>query len=334
MDTRLITCNAHRCPQNWYGPTNNPKNLDIPPNGVEIFPFLCENGDVRFSFIFVSAMKRSAFTLIELLVVIAVIALLIAILIPAIGASREAARRNQCINRQRTLAIAMVDYNNGNNGLPGYLNQFGEMPVHSWVVSVFPMIGENQRYETLMKGLTPPEALASLPALLCPSDNPRDDGRLNYVVNCGPVASDGMDGGIVSAFILFKDRRAGLTAINKKVKIEEIPNGASNTVLLSERLDAGVWHAVDWAAPDELEVGAGSGIFTRSYDAVTNFGFLWLLPDSPIPDFYPRPSSKHPGTVITAYADGTAKPMNDDIDEHLYLKAVCVDSDKVRLLLP
>ena len=280
-------------------------------------------------------MKRSAFTLVELLVAITVIALLIAILIPAISLAREAARRGQCISRQRDLAIAMTVYNNDNNGLPGYLNQFGEtMPVHSWAVSLFPMVNENKRYEILLKGQTPPEILIPLPALICPSDNPRDNGRLNYVVNCGPMANDAADSNIVAALILFKDRRADLTSVNKKVKIEEIPNGTSNTILLSENVDAGTWYA-DWAAPDELETSTGSGIFTRNRAAVANLGFLWspqgnLSPNSSTRG--PRPSSRHPGTVIAAYADGTAKPMNDDVDIRDYLGAVCVDSDKARLL--
>ena len=267
-------------------------------------------------------MKRFAFTLVELLVTVAIIALLVAILIPAVNMAREAARRAQCVTRQRDLAIAMITYNNDNNGLPGYLNELTATPVHSWAVSVFPMIAETKRYEVLMKGEPlSTDAFAPLPALICPSDNPQEDTRLNYVVNCGPVENDGMGDtvlAVVRSLSLFKDHRFPAVGekkkLNTKVKIEEIPDGASNTILLSENSDAGVdtvWYA-DWSL-FPLNV---SGKPTRNEDAVNNLGFIW----SPHSDFAPnssesgpRPSSKHPGTVVAAYADGSAKPLNDDI---------------------
>ena len=278
------------------------------------------------------AMKRSAFTLIELLVVIVVVALLAALLLPAINRSRETARRTQCISRQRDLAFAMIAYDKANNGLPGYLNTLGQMPSHSWAIAVFPMLGENKRYEVLMGGLFPAEALVSPPALVCPSDNPGETGRLNYVVNCGPAEENGINGDIAPYFTLFKDRRTEWVAINKKVKIEDIPDGAGNTILLSENLDAGVWFK-DWLICDELITKTGE--FTRDSDAVRNLGFIWspdrkFAPNALITDDPRRPSSKHPGTVIAAFADGSAKPISDDIGMGDWLKFVCPDNEKAR----
>ncbi len=59
-----------------------------------------------------------AFTLVELLVVIAIIGILVALLLPAIQAAREAARRSQCTNNMRQVALAILNYENQNKKLP------------------------------------------------------------------------------------------------------------------------------------------------------------------------------------------------------------------------
>ena len=62
--------------------------------------------------------RRSGFTLIELLVVIAIIAVLIALLLPAVQAARAAARRIQCTNNMKQLALAAMNYESTNSALP------------------------------------------------------------------------------------------------------------------------------------------------------------------------------------------------------------------------
>ena len=282
-------------------------------------------------------MKRSAFTLVELLVVIVVISLLAAILLPAINMAREAARRGQCITNQRNLATAMNVYSNANNGLPGYLNQLGQLPIHSWAIAVMPHIGETARYEALMGNQAIDRAIVPLSTLICPTDNPRENARLNYVVNCGPDPNiTGMTEEIAIVFTLFRDRRSGLASVNTKVPIEEIPSGTSNTILLSENVDAGVWRR-------DVTVGntrhhwepLPSTPPLRDMGAIGNLGFLWANetkfdPNSATPG--PRPSSRHPGVVVVAFADGRAAPVtNSFIREPIesrgdWLRALCPDN--------
>jgi|WetSurMetagenome_2_1015567.scaffolds.fasta_scaffold440249_1 prepilin-type N-terminal cleavage/methylation domain-containing protein len=81
------------------------------------------------------------FTLVELLVVITIIAILIALLLPAVQAAREAARRAKCMNNEKQIALALMNYHTSYNSYPpGIVSGWG----YSWGAYILPFIeGEN-----------------------------------------------------------------------------------------------------------------------------------------------------------------------------------------------
>jgi prepilin-type N-terminal cleavage/methylation domain-containing protein len=114
---------------------------------------------------------RSAFTLVELLVVIAIIGILVALLLPAIQAAREAARRSQCVNHLKQIGLATHNYSDSRQGLP--LSR--DFCHHgSWASQLWPYLEESS-----LKDLWHPRNAfwfqpkqareAQVPVYLCPS---------------------------------------------------------------------------------------------------------------------------------------------------------------------
>ena len=84
------------------------------------------------------------FTLVELLVVITIIGILIALLLPAVQAAREAARRMQCNNNLKQIGLAMHNYESANGAFPP-----GGMTGHSWWMAILAYIEQNNIYDRL-----------------------------------------------------------------------------------------------------------------------------------------------------------------------------------------
>ncbi len=175
-------------------------------------------------------MRRVAgFTLVELLVVIAIIGVLIALLLPAVQAAREAARRTQCLNNQKQIGLALQNYHAAMGYFPASQTAAGEdvgssceSGFYSWIVPLLPYIEQQTLYESIDLSVNMSDSctsgipiLASHPnaaaaatviaGLLCPSDNVSHDNSLvlgsanpasdSYAANAGwPTRATGYQG--------------------------------------------------------------------------------------------------------------------------------------------
>ena len=171
--------------------------------------------------------RWKAFTLVELLVVIAIIGILIALLLPAVQAAREAARRMQCSNNLKQLSLAMLNYEQQNNRLPVFSNNFTPQ------VFMLPFLEQQALYEAY--NFDEPwdspanQQIAStvVPVYNCPSTT-MPGPQTSYVMLVGPnTISDG----------------ASCTSI------ADITDGSSNTAMVIEATGSGI----GWAEPRDLD---------------------------------------------------------------------------------
>lgn len=243
--------------------------------------------------------KAAGFTLVELLVVIATIGVLVALLLPAVQACREAARRTSCSNNIRQLILAVQNYEGSHRQYPPgtidaagpILNQPGGFH-HNWIVQILPFLEERTAWEAIDRSVTvyhPNNARVArrqMGVLRCPS-TPAPRGALCYagVHDDREKPIDANDHGV---FFL-----------NSSVQYFDIEDGTSYTAFLGEKI------------PDGAELGWMSG--TRA--SLRNLGTL--VNSLPLGAFGPPiPGAAPAGTDDEAEAELEADILTAEGDWH------------------
>jgi prepilin-type N-terminal cleavage/methylation domain-containing protein/prepilin-type processing-associated H-X9-DG protein len=189
-------------------------------------------------------MPRAAFTLIELLVSIVVIGILVALLLPAVQSARAAARRSDCQNKLRQLALAIHQFEAAHRAFPAGKSRrsatepYGEL---SWLRQILPYIEQGALWNLSERALkvdrdpynNPPHEPfgMAISAFACP-----DDSRVSV-----PQSASTMRGqfvGLTSFLgVLGSDysTQNGALPYGQRVRFSDILDGSSNTLLIGER---------------------------------------------------------------------------------------------------
>ena len=232
------------------------------------------------------------FTLVELLVVIAIIGVLVALLLPAIQAAREAARRSQCLNNLKQLSLAHLNYESSFKGFIPMAKFWSNAPYkaadpsapggwyddHGWYLPLMPYMEQAN-----LKSLAKPNLSFSNPAnyaartmrvesLACPSDiglqenefppNPQAASwarlRSNYVVNAGNTVYGQHDLRPADGIVYF----GGAPFAPEKVSpLGKISDGTANTLMMSEIIV--LPSTQTWGGPySDTQTALGGQVFT------------------------------------------------------------------------
>ncbi|ADB17963.1 protein of unknown function DUF1559 [Pirellula staleyi DSM 6068] len=279
--------------------------------------------------------RRHAFTLVELLVVIAIIGVLVALLLPAVQAAREAARASQCKNNLRQVAIALHNHHDTFGAMPAGWNGASpeEGPGWGWNAAILPQMEQKPLFDRIQFGVSIADPASQsiretvIPSLLCPSDaHPKQ-----FMIGGGEEEHEHEEGehhNIDEGPALFQMARSNYPGVFGSLEIEDaapagdgmfffrsttrfadVTDGTSNTLMAGERhskLGGSVWAGMVEGSAEAMARVVGISDHTPNHR------------DAHFDDF----SSYHPSGVHFALADASVRRFSDTIDLAVY-QALC-----------
>jgi prepilin-type N-terminal cleavage/methylation domain-containing protein/prepilin-type processing-associated H-X9-DG protein len=288
-----------------------------------------------------ASQKHGGFTLVELLVVIAIIGVLVALLLPAVQAARESARRTQCVNQLKQWGLSMQLHHDAQKTLP-----FGatSAPRQTWVMRLWPYIEQNalsSRNDLAKDFYIPP---VTIPGTLnglggqyvaiyyCPSDGAGSDQtvgnyqrrRGNYVVNWGNALYGGVFREDTLSGIAPFSHVDGRVTAPRTTKFADVVDGTSNTLMMAEYLMAQSPEDNDWRG----DIHNNEGVFrfhtiqtpnTSVADVIAG-GWFQEMNDPAMPavagtltNEQNAARSRHLGGVNALRCDGSVEFYSNDI---------------------
>ena len=273
---------------------------------------------------------RRALTIVELLVVIVVIALLTAILLPAIGAARESSRRTQCVSRLRQIGIALHNHHSAKRWLPpGWQRSPGNESGYGWGVHILPFLDERQVYEDV--NVRRPVDCSSnaaargihLAEFTCPSDiviptftlytDDEIDEPIEKLVDLPSASYVGVYGtwdpdedGVITP------KGDGAFGEVRHLSFRQFRRGLSKTVVVGERTMArlpATWMGVDFRGDDAI---------CRLTGIAQTAPNSYYSEDDPNDQEECEFDSRHQGGANFLWADGHVGLVEDNIDEETY----------------
>ena len=300
----------------------------------------------------ISGPRRVGFTLIELLVVISIIGVLVSLLLPAVQAAREAARRAQCTNNLKQIGIGLHTYHDQHNTFPpGYVSAFtpaNDNPFTAqndtgsgwaWGTMILPQLEQSPLFNAINFNLSihyhenDTASVTKVSNYLCPSDNTLALVPLRNQANTATVdtAAGGNYVGMygVGEVGAAPGRGTGIFFRNSRVGIADITDGTTNTFMVGERS-----HNLSYVTWTARSIG-GWLFNTSSFEGGTDtfhadaeqcwvqvLGPVGLsdgnrTPNNPrahVEDYW----SRHPGAVNFLMGDGSVRPIKDSINPMPY----------------
>jgi prepilin-type N-terminal cleavage/methylation domain-containing protein len=283
--------------------------------------------------------RRIGFTLVELLVVIAIIGVLVALLLPAVQAAREAARRIQCANNLKQQGLALLQHLGAHRRFPAGTQQqknVAKSNRYLWSGQILPFIEGTNLFNQI--DLTQP--WTSLPNSVplqthlaffrCPSANAPNslEHWVSNRVPCtylacasGATARETGNGTLISHRSL-----DGVFFEDSRIRDADITDGLSNTVLVAEALFlvdiTGPDHNDDIQLIDHWYIGSpsmGDNELSESLGSTAAPLNAWRKSPQPfIEDVELGYSSRHSGLVQAVFGDGRVTSVSDSIDQKVW----------------